>query len=40
MKVQSLGWKNLLEEAMATHSSILAWNIPGTDGPGRLPSMA
>ena len=26
--VQSLGWKDLLEEEMATHSSILAWEIP------------
>ena len=26
--VQSLGWEDPLEEAMATHSSILAWRIP------------
>ena len=26
--VQSLGWKDPLEEGMATHSSILAWRIP------------
>ena len=26
--VQSLGWKNPLEEGTATHSSILAWRIP------------
>ena len=26
--VQSLGWKDLLEKEMATHSSILAWKIP------------
>ena len=26
--VQSLGWKDPLEESMATHSSILAWRIP------------
>ena len=26
--VQSLGWKDSLEESMATHSSILAWRIP------------
>ena len=25
---------------MATHSSVLAWRIPGTGEPGRLPSMA
>ena len=29
MWVQSLGWKDPLEEGMATHSSILAWRIPG-----------
>ena len=28
-----------LEKAMATHSSILAWKIPWTEGPGRLQSM-
>ena len=27
------------EEDMATHSNILAWKIPGTEEPGRLPSM-
>ena len=28
-----------LEEEMATHSRVLAWRIPGTAGPGGLPSM-
>ena len=28
-----------LEKEMATHSSVLAWRIPGTEGPGGLPSM-
>ena len=28
-----------LEEEMVTHSSVLAWRIPGTAGPGGLPSM-
>jgi len=28
-----------LEEGMATHSSTLAWKIPGTAEPGGLPSM-
>ena len=28
-----------LEKEMATHSSVLAWNIPGTVEPGGLPSM-
>ena len=37
--VQSLGWEDPLEEGMATHSSILAWRIPGTGEPGGLPSM-
>ena len=29
----------ILEKEMATHSSILAWRIPGTGEPGGLPSM-
>ena len=37
--VQSLGWEDLLEEEMATHSSILAWKIPWMEKPGRLQSM-
>ena len=37
--VQSLGWENPLEKEMATHSSILAWEIPSTAEPGRLQSM-
>ena len=28
-----------LEKEMATHSSVLAWRIPGTGEPGRLPSV-
>ena len=35
----SLGWEDPLEGEMATHSSILAWKIPGTEEPGRLQSM-
>ena len=38
-RVQSLGWEGLLEKEMATHSSVLAWRIPGTGEPGGLPSM-
>ena len=38
-RVQSLGWEDLLEKEMATHSSILAWRIPWTDKPSRLQSM-
>ena len=37
--VQSLGWEDLLEKEMATHSSILAWKIPWTEEPGGLQSM-
>ena len=37
--VQSLGWEDLLEKGMATHSSILAQRIPWTEEPGRLQSM-
>ena len=36
MRVRSLGWEGPLEEEMATHSSILAWEIPRTEEPGRL----
>ena len=39
MWVQYLGWKDPLEEEMATHSSILAWRIPRTEEPGGLQSM-
>ena len=35
--VQSLGGADPLEKEMATHSSILAWEIPWTEEPGRLP---
>ena len=37
--VRSLGWKDPLEEEMATHSSILAWRIPWTEELGGLQSM-
>ena len=37
--VRSLGWEDLLEKEMATHSSILAWKIPWTEEPGGLQSM-
>ena len=39
MQVQSLGWEDSLEEGMAPHSSILAWRIPWSEGPGGLQSM-
>ena len=38
-QVQSLGQEDLLEKEMATHSSILAWEIPWTEEPGGLQSM-
>ena len=39
-QVRSLGWEDLLEKEMATHSSIPAWRIPGMEDPGRLQSMS
>ena len=38
-QVRSLGWEDPMEKEMAAHSSILAWKIPWTAEPGRLPSM-
>ena len=38
-QIRSLGWEDLLEEGMATHSSILAWRIPWTEEPGGLQPM-
>ena len=35
-RIQSLGWEDSLEKETATHSSILAWRIPWTEGPGGL----
>ena len=39
MQVRSLGWEDPLEKEMAKHSSVLAWEIPWTEDPGRLQSM-
>ena len=39
MWVQSLGGEDLLGKEMATHDSILAWEILWTEEPGRLQSM-
>ena len=39
MRVRSLGQEDPLQEGMATHSSILAWRIPGTEESGGLQSM-
>ena len=38
-RVRSLGWEDPLEKQVAPHSSILAWKIPWTAEPDRLPSM-
>jgi len=38
-QVQSLDWEDPLEKEMATHSSILAWEIPWTEEPGGLQSI-
>ena len=39
MWVRSLGWEDPMEKEMATYSSVLAWEIPWTEEPGRLQSM-
>ena len=38
-QIQSLSFEDALEKEMATHFSILAWEIPRTEEPGRLQSM-
>ena len=38
-QVQTLGWEDLLEMEMVTHSSILAWKIPWMEEPGRIQAM-
>ena len=38
-QVQFLGQEDSLEKEVATHSGILAWNVPWTEEPGRLQSM-
>ena len=37
--VRSLGWEDPLEKEMATHSSVLAWEIPWTEETGRQQSL-
>ena len=37
--VQPLVWEDSVEKGMATHSSTLAWRIPWTEKPSKLPSM-
>ena len=39
MQIQSVAQKDPLEKSMATHSSILAWEVPGTEEPGGLQSI-
>ena len=38
-RVRSLASEDPLEKEMATHSSILAWRVPGTEEPGGIQSM-
>ena len=38
-QLRSLGQEDPLDKGMATHSSILAWRIPGTEEPGGVQSM-
>ena len=38
-QVQFLGWEDPLNKGMATHSSILAWEVPWTEEPGGLQSV-
>ena len=37
--VQSLGWEDLLEKGMTTHSSVFAWTIPWAEESGKVQSM-
>ena len=37
-QIPSLGWEDVLEKGMATHSSILAWRTPWMEEPGGLQS--
>ena len=39
IQVHSLDWDDPLEKKMTTHSSILAWGIPGTEEPDGLQAM-
>ena len=39
VRVQSLGWEDLLEKGMKTHSSILTWRTSWTEEPGGLQSV-
>ena len=36
MRIRSLGWDDPLKKQIATHGSILAWEILWTEEPGRL----
>ena len=39
MQILSLDWEDPLEKEMAKHSSVLVWEIPWAEDPGRLQSM-
>ena len=38
-RLRPLSWEDPLEKEMATHSSVRAWKIPRTEGPGGLQPM-
>ena len=38
MQVHSIGWEDTLEKELAAHSSILVWETPRTEEPGRIQS--
>ena len=38
-RIQTLGWEDLLEKGLATHSNFLAWRIPWTEELGGIQSM-
>ena len=39
LQIRSLGWEDPLQKEIATHSSVLSWEIPWTEEPGGLQSM-
>ena len=38
-RIQSVGWEDPLEKGITTHPNVLAWRIPWTEDPGRLPTV-
>ena len=39
IQILSLGWEDLLQKEMTTHSGIFAWEVPWIEEPGGLQSM-